>query len=225
MAEGDINATAAQEPTAPVQAAGTPNPAPAPAPALNDEGNTPIIQPGEGEKKPDEGNEPIITAPKEDDKKPEGAPEKYESFTVPEGFKLDEARVTDMSNLFKELNLTQGNAQKLVDAYCKYAQEQASAQQNADMEMRKTWRNEIRSRSDFREQRALMEKGFRLLVKTDKQKALFANTDSWLSDSPELFDLFVSAGRLVAEDNMSRPTSQQAQPTEAQINMARFPNL
>jgi excisionase family DNA binding protein len=102
------------------------------------------------------------------------------------------------------------------------AQEQQTAEANQLMETRKAWRSEIRSREDFREQESLMRKGFRMLVKTDAQKRLFTN--SWLQDSPELFDLFVAAGKLAAEDSM-HPQAQTSKPTEAEINMQRFPNL
>lgn len=222
MADEGSNPVAAQEPTVPAPADANPtqtNPAPA-APAS--EGEQPLIQPEGGTPKTEEGDAPLINPGQKEPAKPEGAPEKYDAFNVPEGFRLDDARMGEATNLFKELNLTQGNAQKVIDAYCKMAKEQQTAQENQLMETRKTWRSEIRARQDFREQMALAQKGVRLLITTDAQRKLF--TDSWLQDAPELFDLFVTAGKLVAEDNMA-PAAQTAQPTEAQINMSRFPNL
>lgn len=47
--------------------------------------------------------------------KPEGAPEKYEDFKVPEGMKLEGETLTSATKLFKDLNLTQAGAQSLVD--------------------------------------------------------------------------------------------------------------
>jgi hypothetical protein len=44
-------------------------------------------------------------------------PEAYE-FTVPEGFTLEGERLEKASTLFKELNLSQPQAQKLVEAFC-----------------------------------------------------------------------------------------------------------
>lgn len=222
MAEGEPTPAAAQEPTAPAPAEANQTQTTPPAqPAQTD---TPVIQPGGGEPKKDEGDAPLIQPEpkKEEPAKPEGAPESYEAFTVPEGFQMDEARTTEVNSLFKELNLTQGNAQKLIDAYCKFAKDQEAAQASALMERQKEWRSSIRSREDFREQKALADKGVRLLLTTDAQRQLFTGT--WLQDSPELFDLFVTAGRLVAEDNMT-PAAQPATPTESQINMKRFPDL
>jgi len=219
MAEGEPTPAAAQEPTAPAPAEANQTQNPTPTPAGDD---APVIQPESGEPKKEEGDAPLIEPKKDEPAKPEGAPESYEAFTVPEGFQMDEGRMGEASTLFKELNLTQGNAQKLIDAYCKMAKDQQTAQETQLMEARKEWRSSIRSREDFREQKALADKGVRLLLTTDAQRKLF--TDSWLQDSPELFDLFVTAGRLVAEDNMSKNT-QPAQPTESQINMKRFPDL
>lgn len=44
-----------------------------------------------------------------------GAPEKYEAFKLPDGVKLDDAQVADLQATAKDLNLTQDQAQKLVD--------------------------------------------------------------------------------------------------------------
>jgi len=219
MAEGENTPPAAQEPTAPAPAEANQTQNPTPAPAAED---NPVIQPEGGEPKKEEGDSPLIEPKKEEPAKPEGAPESYEAFTVPEGFQLDNDRVTEASSIFKELNLTQSKAQKLIDAYCKFAKDQQTAEANQLMERQKEWRNSIRSREDFREQKALADKGVRLLLTTDAQRKLFTGT--WLQDSPELFDLFVTAGRLVAEDNMTKNT-QSTQPSESQINMARFPDL
>lgn len=57
---------------------------------------------------------------KTDDKKEEpkvGAPEKYEAFKVPEGKELSADLVTKASETFKGLNLTQEQAQSLVDLW------------------------------------------------------------------------------------------------------------
>lgn len=221
MAEGENTPPAAQEPTAPAPAEANPTQTTPPAQPAQTE-DTPVIQPAGGEEKKDEGDAPLIEPKKDEPAKPEGAPESYEAFTVPEGFQMDEGRMTEASTLFKELNLTQAQAQKAIDVYCKLAKDQETAQANQLMDARKEWRSSIRSREDFREQKALADKGVRLLLTTDAQKKLF--TDSWLQDAPELFDLFVTAGRLVAEDNMNK-TTQTAQPSESQINMSRFPDL
>src|SRR5215471_16234978 len=46
-----------------------------------------------------------------------GAPETYEAFTVPDGFELNDDVQKQAGDLFKGMNLSQGDAQKLVDFY------------------------------------------------------------------------------------------------------------
>jgi transcription antitermination factor NusG len=69
------------------------------------------------EDKPADGDKP---AEKPDDKeqKQEGAPEKYE-FKAGEGVELDTEALKDFEPVARDLNLTNEQAQKLVDAYPK----------------------------------------------------------------------------------------------------------
>ncbi len=81
-----------------------------------------------------------------DDAKPaEGAPEKYADFTVPEGFTLDEAVATEAGALFKGMNLTQPQAQSLVDFYVSKTAAAAQAPYDAYASMREGWRSEIKA--------------------------------------------------------------------------------
>lgn len=80
---------------------------------------------------------------KKDDDKPAGAPEKYADFTIPEGLKVNPEKMAAASALFKELNLPQDGAQKLVDLYAKELTEAAEAPVNNYLEMRKGWQKEV----------------------------------------------------------------------------------
>jgi len=232
----------AEEPTS-TPAANQPNSAPAPAntPAPEPAGNKPDDTPAGGATPPAGQDEPLISLgdgnqdaePKgdgqpdggkpDDGGKPEGAPDSYSDFTLPDGFQWDDGRKNEATALFKELNLPQAQAQKLVDAYCKAALDQKNAEEARVMNERKQWRNEVMARPDFREQQALATKGMRMVVKTPEQQNLFRGT--WLQDCPAIFDMFVSIGKLVAEDTMRVGAPPAPRKTEGQINMERFPNL
>jgi len=54
-----------------------------------------------------------------------GAPDSYSDFRLPEGYTLDKDLLAEATPLFKELNLSQDQAQKLIDTYTK----QTSAQE------------------------------------------------------------------------------------------------
>ncbi|EJH7633318.1 peptidase [Salmonella enterica] len=94
------------------------NPAPSGDPA-KPEGDKP--QPGaEGDKpqeeKPADGDKPEEEKPDDKEQKPEGAPEKYE-FKPAEGQELDTAALEQFEPIARELNLTNEQAQKMVDLY------------------------------------------------------------------------------------------------------------
>lgn len=109
-------------------------------------GGTPKDDKGsEGEKSKDEGSkasedEGAKGAGKEGDD-PEGAPDEYEKFEMPEGFEgeVDEAFLEAGTEVFKELNLTQEQAQKLVGLYAEKVQEQSEAVATRWQETRESW--------------------------------------------------------------------------------------
>jgi len=80
---------------------------------------------------------------------PEGAPEKYADFKVPEGFVLDKDVATEFGTVAKGLNISQAGAQELVDLYVKHAQEAQNAPYQAWTEVQERWRNEINNDPDI----------------------------------------------------------------------------
>lgn len=73
----------------------------------------------------DEGKSLLNKEVVKEDGKPEaatGAPEKYEPYTLPEGLELDEGNVTEFNTIAKTLNLSQAQAQQLVDFHVKSMQ-------------------------------------------------------------------------------------------------------
>lgn len=77
----------------------------------------------------------------EDDKlAPSGAPDAYTDFKAPEGFELDKAALSKAAPVFKELGLTQDQAQKLVDLYARQNKESIDSLYNQMRETRAEWR-------------------------------------------------------------------------------------
>ncbi len=76
----------------------------------------------------------------------EGAPEKYADFKVPDGFKFDEKALIEATAAFKELNLTQEAAQKLVDTYAKNTQQAIEAPYKQWADLQKEWLGDIHDR-------------------------------------------------------------------------------
>src|SRR5687767_12536146 len=78
-----------------------------------------------------------------------GAPEKYEDFTLPEGIELDQAAMEGFLPVAKELNLTQEQAQKLVDLQTAYVKNAADAQAKAWDKQLTEWADAARADKEF----------------------------------------------------------------------------
>jgi hypothetical protein len=72
------------------------------------------------------------------------APEAYEDFKVPDGFELTEDVNKEIRSEFKGMNLSQVNAQKLVDMYVKHTREAYNQPFEAYKAMRETWVEEAK---------------------------------------------------------------------------------
>ena len=86
-------------------------------------------------------------APKEEASS--GAPEAYADFKLPEGSELDKEIIDKALPLFKELNLPQEHAQKLVDFYNDINKASAAKLETVVQEMRTAWRNEAKADKDI----------------------------------------------------------------------------
>lgn len=207
-------APAPSEPSAPAVDA----PAPAADPA-KPEGDKP--QPGaEGDKpqddKPADGEKP---ADKPDDKeqKQEGAPEKYE-FKGGEGVELDTEALKDFEPVARELNLTNEQAQKLVDAYPKILAGVQQRQAEAWQKQTEGWAETVKADKEIggdkltanlsAAQRALDQFG------TPELKEYLNATG--LGNHPDLVKTFVKIGKAMSEDGMV-DGSNQGQRSAAEV--------
>ena len=85
-------------------------------------------------------NQPAPTTPAS-----QGAPEAYETFSVPEGYVMDEEVSKEAGGLFKSMNLTQAQGQQLVDFYISKTNEAANAPYEIWRQMQAQWQKEVRS--------------------------------------------------------------------------------
>lgn len=79
------------------------------------------------------------------EKAPEGAPEKYEDFKVPDGFTLDPKVAEEAGAMFKGMGLSQNQAQTLIDYYVQKSQESLQQPYNAYRDMREGWVKEVKA--------------------------------------------------------------------------------
>ncbi|MDT7076441.1 peptidase [Citrobacter amalonaticus] len=190
----------------PAPAAGdNPSPAGEPAPKEGDtpkpgaEGDKPAEEKPADDKKP-EGDKP---AEKKEDDKPEGAPEKYE-FQAAEGVELDTEALKEFEPVAREMNLTNEQAQKLVDVYPKILAGVQQRQVEAWQQTTEQWAADVKADKEIggdklpsnlsAAQRALDQFG------TPELKTYL--NDTGLGNHPDLVKAFVKIGKAMSEDGM-----------------------
>ncbi|WP_316391870.1 peptidase [Citrobacter farmeri] len=169
------------------------NPAPAGEPAPK-EGDT--HQPGA------EGDKPAEEKPA-DDKKQEGAPEKYE-FQAAEGVELDTEALKEFEPVAREMNLTNEQAQKLVDVYPKILAGVQQRQVEAWQQTTEQWAADVKADKEIGgdsltanlsvAQRAIDQFG------TPDLKEYLNSTG--LGNHPGLVKFCVKVGKAMSEDGM-----------------------
>ncbi|HBR0921556.1 TPA: peptidase [Klebsiella quasipneumoniae subsp. quasipneumoniae] len=175
--------------------------------------STPVSEPAqqEGDKPADEGAEQSDKADKQDgekpeekdEQKPEGAPEKYE-FQAGEGVELDAEALKDFEPVARELNLTNEQAQKLVDAYPKILAGVQQRQTEAWQVQTEQWAADVKADKEVggdkltanlsAAQRALDQFG------TPELREYLDGTG--LGNHPELVKAFIKVGKAMSEDGV-----------------------
>lgn len=196
-------APAPSEPSAP--AADAPAPAPAADPA-KPEGDKP--QPGtEGDKpqddKPADGDKP---ADKPDDKeqKQEGAPEKYE-FKPAEGLELDTSALEQFEPIARELNLTNEQAQKMVDLYgTKIMPMVQKRQSEVWQKTTEQWAAEVKADKEIGGDKltANLSAAQRALEQFGDQELKEYLDSTGLGNHPALVKAFIKVGKAMSEDKV-----------------------
>lgn len=191
----------------------TPAPAPAPAadPAATPAPDDTTLLGAEPEGKPDgdkpadgvEGDKPADEKPAEE-AKPEGAPEKYEDFKLPEGVTVDAAAVESFTPIAKELNLSQEQAQKLVDYFAKVRGDEVQASVKAVADLRTGWVGTAKADQEiggakFTENLSVAKTA---LDKFGTPQLRDALNQTGLGDHPEVIRFFHRVGRALAEDKV-----------------------
>lgn len=213
-------------------------------------GNDPASRNPDGSLK-DPGTPPTETVPSEtppttetkppeekpDDTAETGAPEAYE-FKAPEGFVIDEDLVKEVTPIFKELNLTNEQAQKLIDFNARQAKEAFDAPFNKYQEIRQGWRDEISKDTALGngegglkpEVEAMMGRAIESLPQELQQPFRDALILTGAGDNPAFVRVWNHIAPMLAEGRPVRAggpaATGQSPPGQAKTPAARlFPNL
>ena len=132
---------------------------------------------------------------KEEKKESSNAPEKYEDFKVPEGFNFNEEALGEYKDLAKELDLSQENAQKLVDYQIKLMQKQQATIDEYAKKEAETWKAETQ-KAFSKEEIADAVRGFKSAPQ-DVQNMLAA---CGFDNHKSFVEFFMHVGKSIKED-------------------------
>jgi hypothetical protein len=130
--------------------------------------------------------------------KTEGAPEKYE-FIAPEGKQYDSAVIDAFSEVARELNLSNENAQKLIDRVNPVMQARTQEQLSA---MAAQWENDAKADKEFggdklNENLGVAKKAMDMFASSELKALL---RESGLGSHPEIIRTFFKIGKQVSSD-------------------------
>lgn len=123
--DGTLINQATVTPSTPADSSSTPAATPPPDPKI------------ESLKTPDPKDPSLLNA------KPEGAPDKYTDFKLPDGLALKPEVLTEAQGIFKGLNLSQDQAQSLVDFHAKQISDALAAPFKTVTELKSTWESAV----------------------------------------------------------------------------------
>lgn len=160
---------------------------------------------GDGEGSKPEGDQKPADEKKE---QPEGAPESYEDFKAPEGLKYDDQVIDAFKEVAKETNLSQAQAQNLLDKVAPVIAQRQMAQiaevskqwaerSKADKELSADWNRSMADVARVRDRFAKNEDG-----SVDPDIAEFMSTP--IGNHPGLLKLLARAGRAIGEGSFPR---------------------
>jgi hypothetical protein len=157
---------------------------------------------------------PKVDGEKADDKavakaeQPAGAPEKYEAFTMPEGYALDENLLNEFAPVLKELNLPQAAAQKVMDFAPKlieHTQQSTIAQvlEQTGLKDFPTWADAVKTDKElggekYAENLAVAKKAIDTFGSPELRAVL---NKTGLGSHPEVVRAFYKVGKQISEDS------------------------
>lgn len=195
LADGGA-APAASEPSAP----GADTAPQGDQPAQQDGENHSVDGEGQQEKAENQDGEQQKT---EKEQKQEGAPEKYE-FTAADGVDLDTEALKDFEPVARELNLTNEQAQKLVDAYPKILAGVQQRQAEAWQAQTEEWAATVKADKEIGGDKLTANLGVaQRALDTFGTPALKEYLNgTGLGNHPELVKAFVKVGKAMSEDGV-----------------------
>lgn len=145
----------------------------------------PAAETAEGDGEPGEGGE---------ESAPEGAPEAYAEFQLPEGMPVDQGFLDQTKAVFKEANLSQEKAQKLVDLMV----ERDKRVEEAQYAQADQWAQEFMKSPTAKQDLAYAAKAREFCTPGVREML----KDPRIGNNPEILATFAKIGKMLSEDQM-----------------------
>lgn len=182
-------------------------------------------QPTQPEQTPpaDAATPPAEGEAKTEEAAPDGAPEEYADFTLPEGLAFDEEVLGEFKNLAKERNLSQEDAQKFTDLGAKLIQV-SQAKTLAQIEaVQRQWFEAAQTDKEFggdklTENLAVAKRALDTFGTPELSKML---GDTKQGNHPEVIRLLFRVGNAISEDRLVPSTTR---PTESSTAKKLYSN-
>lgn len=165
--------------------------------------------------------------PEEEEEQDEAAqlPDKYD-LTPPEGFEINDELLAEVSPVFKELKLSNEQANKLMPLAGKFAERLVSAQNDAFQAQATDWAKKAKADSEiggrnWKETETLVARALDRLEAPKEFRALLGDTK--LGNHPEMIRMFRRVGAAIGEDG-DFPRSDAGAPVKADRLATLYPN-
>jgi hypothetical protein len=136
--------------------------------------------------------------------KPEEAPETYDKFTLPDGMEMTDEQLSQATEVFKDLALSQEQAQKLVDFETKLSSQKDASIQSAWDKVNQGWVEESKTDSEFGGDKLtaslVTAKAARDAYGNDKFTEMLEITG--VGNHPEMIRFLTKVGKDVSEDQI-----------------------
>ena len=153
------------------------------------------------------------------DKSSDGAPESYADFTLPEGMEVDSKMLEAFQPIAKELNLSQDQAQKLVDIQTTQMQKIGEAQTEAFETVVSDWKEAAKNDSEVggANFQAHIATAMKALKEFGTPELFEALDVTGVGNHPEFLRVFYRIGKLIEDDSVHFGKAKQAPKTAAEI--------
>jgi len=132
-----------------------------------------------------------------------GAPDAYAAFTLPEGFSVSDEQLAEFNPIAKELNLTQDQAQKLVDFEATRLGQFANAQSQQWDAVEAEWKGQLDADMEIggTKQAEALQVAARAVNHLGGQGLRDALNMTRAGNHPEIVRAFYRMGKSMSEDN------------------------